>query len=141
MDRDGSNKHKIWLFAKHYKAKSKTYETWLYIQTNNETNRLCFRDADNKKVNAKMNEIFENMHGLIMEGRYNDACEIFEKWFHEKIGSGIPPPYITNKGKTLTQKEKTLVLEVLTANFITEALENSSFKEDMTTIRDITKKL
>jgi hypothetical protein len=34
-----------------------------------------------------MTETLENIHDLIMNGRYKEACEIFELWFHEQIGT------------------------------------------------------
>ena len=33
-------------------------------------------------------ECLENIHDLIMVGRYKEACDIFEQWFHYIIGSG-----------------------------------------------------
>jgi len=38
---------------------------------------------------VKWTEAFENIHALITAGRHEDACKIFEKWFHHIIGSGV----------------------------------------------------
>jgi hypothetical protein len=32
----------------------------------------------------EIDETIENIHYLIMAGRYKEACEIFEQWFHYK---------------------------------------------------------
>lgn len=47
-----------------------------------------------------MDETLENIHALIMAGKYKDACRIFEAWFHHQIGSGVPPPYLPEDKKT-----------------------------------------
>ena len=39
------------------------------------------------EVESEINEALENIHDLIMNGRYKEACELFEKWFHEYIGT------------------------------------------------------
>jgi len=43
-----------------------------------------------ENLDANLPETLENVHALIDSGRYQDACIIFEQWFHDKIGDGVP---------------------------------------------------